>query len=195
MADLAPLFQRLLNKWKINNDATELLKMWNQPHRRYHGLDHLRDLVDQIQGHSNLTVKQREKLLLAALYHDLFYDPQSKTNEYQSAEALIDDAEDLTPDIYEISYIILDTEHHEPVSPLSALFSQMDMAIVTRPYEDLLEWEYGIAFEYSFLPIETYIDKRTAFLNEMVHKYPQNADTLKRLIKYVEEAKYRPLVV
>jgi predicted metal-dependent HD superfamily phosphohydrolase len=70
----------------------------------------------------------------------------------------------------------------------------MDMAIVTRPYNELLEWEKGIAYEYSFLPIEIYIEKRTAFLQQMVRDYPQNAAALTKLIAYVQTAASRVII-
>ena len=188
-------FQPLLDKWQIDCKATTLLRLWNAPHRAFHTTAHLDDLVRQIQRHQNLTTKRREMLLLIALFHDLVYDPQRADNELQSAEFLLDCARQLTPDIFEISYCILDTQQHAPASPFSALFCEMDMDIVTRPLEDLLEWEKGIAYEYSFLPVEEYIQKRTAFLDRMIAKYPQNAPALTELVAYVRRSASRALVV
>lgn len=188
-------FQPLLDKWEIQHTATELLALWNAPHRKYHSTSHLQDLVEQIQRHQTLTTIQREMLLLTALYHDIIYDPQQSNNEEASAEFFLGAIHDPLPYHWQIAYMVCDTAQHNPSSPLSALFNQMDMAIVTRPYEDLLEWEHGIQYEYSFLPIDTYITKRTAFLQQMVYDYPANALALTQLIDYVQSAKTRPLVV
>jgi pantetheine-phosphate adenylyltransferase len=188
-------FQPLLDKWRIKCIDADLYKLWNAPHRAYHTTTHLADLVEQIQRHSNLTQKHREMLLLTALFHDLIYDPQCNDNEDQSASFFLDAIEDPSPDHWQIAYMILDTKQHTPSSALSALFNQMDMAIVTRPLEDLFEWEKGIAYEYSFLPINTYIEKRIAFLQQIVKLYPENAHALEALIDHVQASASRVLTI
>ena len=40
--------QNLLNQYKIKADVNMLLDMWNESHRHYHNLEHLNDLVLQI---------------------------------------------------------------------------------------------------------------------------------------------------
>ena len=40
--------QELLNKWNIKCDINVLLSMWSESHRSYHTLNHLNDLIDQI---------------------------------------------------------------------------------------------------------------------------------------------------
>jgi predicted metal-dependent HD superfamily phosphohydrolase len=40
--------QELLNKWNIKCDVNTLLSMWNESHRAYHTLNHLNDVIDQI---------------------------------------------------------------------------------------------------------------------------------------------------
>jgi predicted metal-dependent HD superfamily phosphohydrolase len=189
------LFQPLLDKWEIQHTVAELLDRWKEPHRKYHSVSHLQDLVEQIQHHRNLTTIQQEMLLLTALYHDVIYNPEANNNEEASAEFFLEAINDPLPYHWQIAFMIYDTTHHKPSSPLSALFSEMDMSIVTRPYKDLLEWEHGIQYEYSFLPIDTYIEKRTAFLQQMVFDYPANAHALTQLIVYVQSAKTRPLIL
>lgn len=187
-------FQPLLDKWEIQHNATDLLALWNAPHRKYHTTTHLTDLVDQIQHYPDLDQIQRDMLLLTALYHDIIYDPQRNDNEEKSAALFLDAIETPAPNHWQVAYMILDTAYHKSSSPLSAIFSAMDMAIVTRPYNELLEWEKGIAYEYSFLPIEIYIEKRTAFLQQMVRDYPQNAAALTKLIAYVQTAASRVII-
>ena len=40
--------QELLNNWNIKCDINTLLSMWNESHRHYHNLNHLNDLIQQI---------------------------------------------------------------------------------------------------------------------------------------------------
>ena len=42
------MFQELLNRWKIKISNQTILSMWNESHRSYHTLEHLNDLIDQI---------------------------------------------------------------------------------------------------------------------------------------------------
>lgn len=174
-------FQAILDKWNIQWDAKELLDMWNEPHRAYHTDSHLNDLVGQIAECDEVDEHEREMLYLAALFHDVVYDPWRSDNEIRSVHILLERASD-TEDIRHIAQIISDTRNHRPTSTLSAIFCQMDMSVVLGPWEELIAWEVGIAFEYSFLPKDEYRKKRLEFLREMVRVYPQNAKNLQMLI-------------
>ena len=74
--------QELLNKWNIKCDVNTLLSMWNESHRHYHTLNHLNDLIDQInENKSKYSGKEYEKLILTALFHDCVYDTMVYDNE------------------------------------------------------------------------------------------------------------------
>jgi predicted metal-dependent HD superfamily phosphohydrolase len=174
-------FQPLLDKWGIQWDAKELLDMWNEPHRAYHTDSHLNDLVRQIAECDEVNDHEREMLYIAALFHDVVYEPWRSDNEIRSVHILLERAPD-TEDIRHIAQIISDTRTHRPTSVLSAIFCQMDMSVVLEPWEELIAWEVGIAFEYSFLSKDEYRKKRLEFLREMLRVYPQNAKNLQMLI-------------
>jgi len=79
--------QELLNKWNIKCDVNTFLSMWNESHRSYHTLNHLNDLIDQINENKIYFIdKEYEKLLITALFHDCVYDPMKQDNEEKSAE-------------------------------------------------------------------------------------------------------------
>ena len=53
--------QELLNKWNIKCDINTVLAMWNESHRAYHTLNHLNDLIDQInENKSKFSGKEYE---------------------------------------------------------------------------------------------------------------------------------------
>lgn len=180
-------FQPILDKWHITTRLEDILSLWNNPLRKYHSKAHLDDLVDQIQSHSSITPKERDMLFIIALFHDCIYDPQRSDNEDQSASFFLNSVKTPTKEIIEIEQCILDTKTHKPSSHLSALFCEMDMDIVRRPLGALLEWEAGIAFEYSFLPRAEYKKRRIAFLETMVLRYPENSAALKGIILNILE--------
>lgn len=181
--------QSILDKWHITTRLEDILYLWSNPRRKYHGKSHLDDLIQQIQKHSPLTPKEREMLFLIALFHDCVYDPQRSDNEEQSAAFFLKSVTKPTREADEIAQCILDTKTHKPSSPLSALFCEMDMDIVRRPLAELKEWERGIAHEYSFLQPEEYRLRRVDFLEKMIMRYPENASALRELINYIKTIK------
>lgn len=179
--------QELLNKWNIKCDVNVLLAMWNESHRHYHNLNHLNDLINQInENKSKFSEKDYEKLMLAALFHDCVYDPTSNVNEEKSAEFFESCAVDKkNKDIEEVKQIILDTKSHQPTTQLSESFSKFDMSIVERDFNQLLDWETGIREEYKSFG-EEYKPGRLRFLESLLDKYPNNTENLLQLINWVK---------
>lgn len=181
--------QQLLDKWNIKCDANTLLSMWNESHRHYHNLNHLNDLVNQInENQSILTEKEYDMLLLTSLFHDCIYDPMREDNEEKSAEFFENCCIDKNNlHMQQIKQMILETKFHDPnktSSRLSHIFSSYDMKIVERNYDELIEWENGISEEYKFAG-EEYKPGRIKFLESILDKYPNNTENLLDLLDYV----------
>ncbi len=180
--------QELLNKWNIKCDVNTLLAMWNESHRAYHTLNHLNDLIDQInENKSKYSEKQYEKLIITALFHDCVYDPMKSDNEEKSAQFFETCCVDKTnSDVKEIKQMILDTKTHQSTTPLSESFNRFDMSIVERDFDQLLEWEKGISEEYKSFG-ESYKEGRLKFLESILDKYPHNTDNLLKLVNWVKD--------
>lgn len=181
--------QQLLEKWSIKCDINTVLAMWNESHRSYHNLNHLNDLISQInENKSKFSEKEYEKLMLAAIFHDVVYDPASQTNEEDSANFLIECAVDKTnADILDVNQMILDTKTHNSTTKLSESFNNYDMNIVERDFDQLLEWEKGIQFEYlKHYKLEEYKNGRVKFLESLLDKYTHNTENLLKLVDWVK---------
>ena len=180
--------QELLNKWNIKCDVNTLLSMWNESHRHYHNLNHLNDVIDQInESKSKYSDKEYEKLMLTALFHDCVYDPMKSDNEEKSADFFMECCSDKSnSDILDVKQIILDTKTHNSTTPLSESFNKFDMSIVERDFSELLEWENGIHEEFSVYPKEQYKEGRIKFLESLLDKYTHNTENLLKLIDYVK---------
>lgn len=179
--------QQLLNKWEIKCDINTILAMWNESHRHYHNLNHLNDLIEQInENKSQYSQKEYEKMILASLFHDCVYDPMKADNEERSAdffmECIIDKS---NPDLLEVKQMIFDTKTHESTTPLSEKFNKLDMNIVERDFNQLLEWEEGIYNEYKSYG-EKYKEGRLQFLESLLDKYPNNIDNILKLVDWVK---------
>jgi predicted metal-dependent HD superfamily phosphohydrolase len=179
--------QELLDKWKIKLDYNTLLSMWNESHRHYHNQNHLLDLINQINEKKNSFDSQSdyEKMVLCALFHDCVYDPMRSDNEEKSAEFFENCCQEKNTDTQEIKQMILDTKTHESSTRLSEEFNQLDMNIVERDFDELLEWENGIEFEYKAYG-EMYKMGRLQFLESLLDKYPHNTENLLKLISVVK---------
>lgn len=181
--------QELLDKWNIKVNYNVLLAMWNESHRAYHTQNHLLDLIDQINESKNQfeSNKDYEKMILCALFHDCVYDPMRSDNEEKSAEFFLSCCQEKNQDILDIKQMILDTKTHEATIPLSEKFNQMDMNIVERDFNELLEWERGISEEYKAYG-EMYKIGRIQFLESLLDKYPHNTENLLKLIDFVKNS-------
>lgn len=179
--------QELLDKWNIKLDYNTLLSMWNESHRHYHNQNHLLDLINQINENKESFGSQvnYEKMVLCALFHDCIYDPMRNDNEEKSAEFFESCCQDKNKDIQEIKQMIIDTKTHESTTKLSEKFNHLDMSIVERDFDQLLEWERGIGQEYKAYG-ELYKIGRLNFLESLLDKYPHNTDNLLKLVDWVK---------
>ena len=178
-------FQNILDRWNIGCEIEDILERWREPHRKYHGISHLEDLISQIEAkRSEFSDSEYEMLLIAALFHDAIYDPLSDMNEEESAQLLLG-LSDGSKEVMDICQIIIDTKTHISSTPISEKFCAMDMDIVNRPIDALLEWEEGIRYEYSALSKDEYKLGRIRFLESIASKNPENAGNIESLIEAV----------
>jgi pantetheine-phosphate adenylyltransferase len=179
--------QELLDKWNIKINYNVLLSMWNESHRHYHNQNHLLDVINQINESKSQFESQKdyEKMILCALFHDCVYDPTRNDNEEKSAEFFLNCCQEKNAYIFDIKQMILDTKTHEAATALSEKFNAIDMSIVERDFDQLLEWEKAIHEEYKVYG-ETYKDGRLQFLESLLDKYPNNNKNLLKLIDWVK---------
>jgi pantetheine-phosphate adenylyltransferase len=167
----------------------DVLGRWREPHRYYHNEKHLQFLLEEIeslaqQGH--ISVAQKEVLLMVAFFHDAVYDATTSDNEEKSADLFRHFTEE-NENTATIIQAILDTKTHQPTGELSRIFSELDMAIVTRSdFETLLAWEKGIAKEYQFVDYSLYKMGRLALLEHFARQYSENKANLQNLIHYLQ---------
>ena len=181
--------QNLLTKYKIKADLNMILDMWNESHRHYHNLEHLNDLITQINedySQGKFDEHFKDKLLLTALFHDVVYEPTRQDNEERSAQFFEDLCLDRGKLVSEVKQAILDTKSHSDQTELSETFNKYDMNIVERDFDSLLKWEEGIHEEYKVYG-EQYKTGRLQFLESLLDKYPQNSENLLKLIDWVNE--------
>lgn len=139
----------------------ELLERMSEPHRFYHDLRHISDILSRYDGDD-------PTIVAAAWFHDIVYDPQSNKNEEQSALLALERLKDSrVVSASMVANIILDTKTHQPTTKVSKLFSDLDMSILAADPEDYARYTEGLEKEYSFLGIDAYLVGRSNFLKKL----------------------------
>jgi pantetheine-phosphate adenylyltransferase len=159
-----------------------ILDKWNEPHRYYHGLNHLSDILNHIKNkgfwtpdHGHISI-----YLLSAVFHDIINDPTRNDNEEKSVEFLMDNT--TSPYREMVADIILDTKTGVPRSEISKIFIEMDRydliygdfsTILTKnrllfkeqQHMDFIEWRTKqIEFLSTFLDINPNVKDVIEFL-------------------------------
>jgi pantetheine-phosphate adenylyltransferase len=159
--------------------STDVMNRYNEEHRFYHSWWHIEDLFQQIEKRNLL---DNDALFLATIFHDSVYDPKAQDNEEKSANLFLQMYKgDLR---IEVEKIILDTKHHRSSGDLSNIFTEMDLDILSRPFNELIEYEHKIFKEFQFVDYETYKEKRIEVLREL-QKASEGKLNLESLITYV----------
>ncbi|MCA0428909.1 MAG: adenylyltransferase/cytidyltransferase family protein [Bacteroidetes bacterium] len=165
---------------------TEVLNLYNQPHRFYHTQVHLADVILFLKSNQKLS----NELFLVAVYHDAVYNPKSKTNELDSANLFEQDAIKANYNkekIKLIKQIILDTASHKASCNESEEFIKADLNIFNQSLSKLIEYENQIFKEFQFVNYLVYKKERIKVLQKF--NTNKNVDAL---IQYVEARK--PLI-
>jgi predicted metal-dependent HD superfamily phosphohydrolase len=151
-----------------------VLQGWQEPHRHYHGLDHLRDCLARLDEAP--AAGGRDLAEMALWYHDVVYLPQAHDNEAQSADRAVSDLlEDGVPAerAREIGRLVRLTDHiTPPEDPVGELVCDVDLSILGRPAEEYAEYERRIRAEYAHVPEPLYRAGRAAVLARLLARQP-----------------------
>jgi len=152
-----------------------LLAAYRQPHRHYHGLDHLRDCLDQLDT-APANGSDRDLAETALWFHDAVYDPRAADNEVRSAEwarrGLLETGV-IELKVREVARLIRLTDHARPADePAGALVCDVDLSILGRPQAEYAEYERRIRAEYDWVTEPLYRTGRAAVLARFLARDP-----------------------
>ena len=156
-----------------NLNLKDIVDRYSEPHRHYHNWNHIQYMLDKFNK-----IKNREKIkgcidkeaiYYAILFHDIIYDPKSKTNEEDSANYLKEvfdklDDQDISAKTIDIArYAIFASKNHlaepYPVAYQTGIeiFLDLDLAILAEPKLDVYkQYADNIRKEYYFVPDEEF---------------------------------------
>jgi predicted metal-dependent HD superfamily phosphohydrolase len=155
--------------------ADELLRAYAEPHRRYHGVDHLRDCLDQLDR-APATGEARDLAEAALWFHDAVYVPGAADNEARSAEwaaGALTAAGAPETRAREVARLVHLTDHSRPAEdPVGALVCDVDLSILGRPAAEFAEYERRIRAEYDRVPEPLYRVSRASVLAGLLARDP-----------------------
>ena len=156
--------------------GADLLGRYAEPHRRYHDLALLDDVlrhVDELAEHAGDVRVVR----LAAWCHDAVYDPTATDNEERSARLAETSLSELRVDdaiVAEIARLVRGTADHAPVpgDRDAAVLCDADLAILASGPERYQVYVEAVRAEYEHLDDGTFARGRAAVLRSLLGRDP-----------------------
>jgi predicted metal-dependent HD superfamily phosphohydrolase len=157
----------------------ELLDRWSEPHRSYHGTEHLTHALDSLVV---LDPDRRapRSVPLALWFHDAVHDGTAGEDEARSAALAEDLLAPLTsstgsltisaPEIAEVRRLVLLTAHHapDPDDREGALVSDADLAVLGSAPDRYLRYTEQVRREYAHVPDEVFRPARATVLEQIL---------------------------
>ena len=152
-----------------------IVARWDEPHRRYHSLQNLRECLALFEDNRILAGHPGE-VAIALWYHDAVYETSKHDNEERSAtlaaQALADTgaSEDV---IARVQALILATRHRGAAATADArLVVDIDLAILGAAPARFDEYERQIRHEYAHVPESVFRAKRAEILRAFQAREP-----------------------
>lgn len=180
-----------------------LTDCYNEPHRAYHTMQHIRECLMQFDNVAEMA-ENPDHIEAAIWFHDAVYDPKSHDNEEKSAElayrylTACGISENIADNIVNL---VLSTRHNNILSSEDEkLIADIDLSILGSNNQRFDEYETQIRYEYHFVPDDAYQKGRSEVLrsfmeNEMIYhteffrlKYEKQArENIRRLLNRLQQ--------
>ena len=151
-----------------------LLGRWSEPHRAYHDLAHLDEVlhrIDLLAGEAD----QPDLVRLGAWFHDAVYDPQATDSEERSAEVATVALADLglaPDDVDEVARLVRLTATHAvaPGDRNGAVLCDADLAVLASDPLRYQSYVEGVRREYAHLDDRTFARGRADVLRRLLDR-------------------------
>lgn len=141
-----------------------LVTAYSEPHRHYHTLAHVVEMLDCLEESSHLA-RDRDMLSLAVWFHDAVYDSTAPHGGNEAASA------DLLTDVYAgpaaapAQAIILHSAHHGPSDDADTrLFCDLDLYRLAGSYETFLQHGEDVRREFDWIDDADWAAGRARFM-------------------------------
>jgi predicted metal-dependent HD superfamily phosphohydrolase len=158
----------------VAGTGSALLGRWSEPHRAYHDLAHLDEVlrrIDLLAGEAD----RPDLVRLAAWFHDVVYDPPATDNEERSAEVATVALADLglAPDVVdEVARLVRLTATHgaAPGDRDGAVLCDADLAVLASDSLRYQSYTDGVRREFSHVDDATFAGGRADVLRRLLDR-------------------------
>lgn len=156
---------------RLEELRASVLARYREPQRHYHTVQHLDECFErwpEVRMHA----ARPAEVELALWFHDAIYDTHRADNEVLSAALARDSALSLgiaADSAQRISDLILFTRHAvEPQGPDAEALIDVDLSILGAASARFDEYERQVRQEYSWVPEETFRERRAKVLGQFL---------------------------
>jgi predicted metal-dependent HD superfamily phosphohydrolase len=168
-----------------NQEYKLLEEQYSQKHRKYHNLNHIKEVLEEFDKVRHLA-ENPNAIELAILYHDIIYYPKRSDNEIRSAIFLQKVASRSKIEkhiIITACNIILATNYNiNPKTVDQKIISDCDLASLGKSWKKFYKNSKNIKQEYSELKFEEYTTNRIKLMKEFLkNKQIYNTKDMRKL--------------
>ena len=194
---------KIARSFGFDISVVDVVKCYSEPQRYWHIIEHLYDVIigiEELYNQKKIDEREYHILLIAAIFHDIVYDPKRKDNEEKSVEYMMSkynkDIIDhkyavsdwrIEEDIKKISDVIIGTKTHDAEDGLRKKFNKLDTWILDAQFIDMLDWENKIYNEFKWAGWKKYKKARISFLLSCIKTHTHNVLNIKNLIDYLDK--------
>jgi predicted metal-dependent HD superfamily phosphohydrolase len=183
-------YKKILEEYLHSKTIPFLENAWNEPHRKYHSINHLNEVLEYIEQNFNVHTIDYDSLILAAFFHDCYYNPRdNKNDEDESIKRFLSSFKDSSHRIRNVVVEMIESTKYRkvPMNYLTRMFWSADNAGFSKGYEKLLKNEKLIHQEFIHLPKKIYKKGRISFLKTNIGLFNSSVDKdLNKLIEYIK---------
>lgn len=166
------LLRRLGASAGVEEVAVDVMRAYDESHRRYHDRSHLRDvlaLLDDVSVHAG----RPDEVELGLFFHDAIYEPTASDNEERSAAWALDALSILgiSPSIAaRVASAVRATRSHEASTDDERLLLDIDLAILAAPEAAFSSYETRLREEFAIVPDEFYWPARVMVIESFLER-------------------------
>lgn len=155
----------------VEGAGVDLLRRWREPHRAYHDLEHL----DEVLGRLDELGCGAPDVLLAAWFHDAVYDGRPGLDEAASADLAAAELAALGVPIRTVERVVAlvhvtATHDAAPGDRGAAALCDADLAVLAAEGDRYARYAAGVRREYAHVDDRTFASGRAAVLRRLLER-------------------------
>lgn len=153
----------------------DLLRRWSEPHRGYHDVEHLTEVLGRLDELADHGVPVPVEAYLGAWFHDAVHEGRAGDDERESAELAARELAALgVPDDVagRVAGLVLVTAGHRvpPGDEAAAALCDADLAVLAADAERYARYVAGVRREYPGVDDATFAAGRAAVLRDLLDR-------------------------